>query len=114
MSVSPNSKKHFPFWMPWGDLGCLWRVLVFFIGLTAFITLLLLFSMLFRGCTDNNKQSGTIINPNKPELPAILDSIPDNKVEPVKPINWPLKILSRQMTYCRLTLLSPHLILEIL
>ncbi|UBD64061.1 S8 family serine peptidase [Bacteroides salyersiae] len=91
MSVSPNSKKHFPFWMPWGDLGCLWRVLVFFIGLTAFITLLLLFSMLFRGCTDNNKQSGTIINPNKPELPAILDSIPDNKVEPVKPINWPPK-----------------------
>lgn len=91
MSVNPNSKKHYSFWIPWGGLGCLWRVLVFFIGLTAFITLLLLFSVLFRGCINNDRQSGTIINPNKPELPAILDSIPDNKVEPVKPINWPPK-----------------------
>ena len=91
MSVNPNSKIHYPFWMPWGSLGCLWRVLVFFIGLTAFITLLLLCSVLFKGCTNNNRQSGTIINPNKPELPAILDSIPDNKVEPVKPIHWPPK-----------------------
>lgn len=89
MSANSDSKKQSPFWKPWGGLGCLWRVIVFFIGLSAFITLLLLLSALFRGCANSNNHSGTIINPEKPELPAILDSIPDNKVEPVKPINWP-------------------------
>lgn len=35
------------FWMPWGVLGCLWRTLLFLLGI---FLLCLLFSLLLRGC----------------------------------------------------------------
>ncbi len=43
-----NSKQgHNPFWMPWGAGGCLWRSILFLLGM---ILLCILFSLLMKGC----------------------------------------------------------------
>lgn len=59
-----------PFWKPWGAGGCLWRTLLFLLGM---ILICLILAFLLRGC-----DSGTEImpeNPFNPFLPVKLDSI---------------------------------------
>lgn len=55
--MDSNNKKHKPFWQPWGAWGCLWRSLLFLLGI-ALICLLL--AVLLRGC---NKVIDSPINP---------------------------------------------------
>lgn len=56
-----------PFWKPWGVGGCLWRTLLFLLGMTL---ICLLLALLLRGC-------GTGRNPiqNNPFNPFVSDSI---------------------------------------
>ncbi len=46
--MANNSKQgHNPFWMPWGAGGCLWRSILFLLGM---ILICLLLSLLMKGC----------------------------------------------------------------
>lgn len=66
---------YFPFWQPWGCMGCLWRVIVFFVGL---VLLLWLISTMFRGCARR-------LNPYTPPQ-ELIDSLDNGRVEWGKPI----------------------------
>ena len=66
---------YFPFWQPWGCMGCLWRVIVFFVGL---VLLLWLISTMFRGCARR-------LNPYTPPQ-ELIDSLDNRRVEWGKPI----------------------------
>ena len=46
-TINTEGKVRYPFWHPWGIGGCLWRTLVFLLGM---ILICFLLSMLFRGC----------------------------------------------------------------
>lgn len=50
-------KPFFPFWQPWGCLGCLWRVLLFLLGM---ILIAFLLSLLFRGCDGKLSEDGPV------------------------------------------------------
>ena len=53
MSINkPNRKSIIPFWRPWGPMGCLWRTIVFLLGI---ILLCILFSLLRQCGRDPNK-----------------------------------------------------------
>lgn len=45
-----NSPSWLSFWLPWGGAGCLWRTLLFLLGI---FLLCLMFALLMRGCDDN-------------------------------------------------------------
>lgn len=63
-----NSNSRTPFWMPWGQLGCLWRSIVFMLGI---ILVSFLLSLLMRGCNENagNQGEEEVISPEKPTNP---------------------------------------------
>lgn len=66
-----QSTGHKPFWQPWGTGGCLWRSILFLLGLTLICFLL---AILLRGCEAPIEQMQE--DPFKPlELP---DSLSDN------------------------------------
>ena len=44
-------KPHYPFWQPWGCMGCLWRALLFLLGMVLIAILVALFS---KGCCDGS------------------------------------------------------------
>lgn len=48
-----------PFWMPWGAGGCLWRTLLFLLGMCL---ICLLLSLLLRGC-ENKAKKNILFNP---------------------------------------------------
>lgn len=50
-----KSSSHIPFWNPWGALGCLWRSVVFLLGM---LLLCFLFAVLFRGCQEPENPGG--------------------------------------------------------
>lgn len=55
--------SHYPFWKPWGAGGCLWRTVVFLLGM-ALISLLL--AALFRSCSEDNPNAEKPFNPFEP------------------------------------------------
>lgn len=67
---------HIPFWKPWGIGGCLWRTLLFLLGMCV---ICLLLAMLLRGCerlSINNllNNDSTEIDPYKDLPPELRDS----------------------------------------
>lgn len=48
---TPDKKPVVPFWQPWGPMGCLWRTLLFLLGI---VILSVIFSIIKR-CGDDNK-----------------------------------------------------------
>ncbi|MGN0282460.1 MAG: S8 family peptidase [Prevotella sp.] len=69
-NVNNNMSAKFPrppFWKPWGVGGCLWRTLLFLLGMTL---ICLLLAILLRGC-----ESGTNPIQNNPFSPFASDSI---------------------------------------
>lgn len=66
------SRPHYPFWLPWGMGGCLWRSLLFLLILAGIIILLWLLSS-FKSCERFHGPNSGFSNPI--ELP---DSVPDN------------------------------------
>ncbi|MDE6010052.1 MAG: S8 family serine peptidase [Muribaculaceae bacterium] len=88
-------RPHYPFWKPWGCLGCLGRVIGFLICLALFLLLLLFFTSLPR-CSGHGGSGGndSIINDTVPPGPEpapnpilpIHDSVPDNIVAPPEPV----------------------------
>ena len=72
-------KPFFPFWQPWGCLGCLWRVIVFLLGL---LLLAFLFSMLTKGCSGEKKSWG------EDEIYVPSDSIPAALIDTTKVRGW--------------------------
>lgn len=108
-----NKRPHYPFWMPWGGLGCLGRILGFILTLALFLLLLLLLTTLPRSCSDSDNTRGGYydpknpkhtIDPNDPDDPGdsgfdpkmgefdipknvrIKDDAPDNPVPPTTPV----------------------------
>lgn len=68
--------SHIPFWKPWGVGGCLWRTLLFLLGMCG---ICLLLAMLLRGCERplmNNlfNNDSTEIDPYKDLPPELRDS----------------------------------------
>lgn len=51
-SNTPNNKRIIPFWRPWGPMGCLWRTIVFLLGI---LLLCFLFSLLKQCNRETNK-----------------------------------------------------------
>lgn len=94
--------SHIPFWKPWGIGGCLWRTLLFLLGLCV---ICLLLALLHRGCGRPSinhlfnpfKNDSTVIDPYK-DLPLELrdssfvdgwnDSIPGVKELPAPDDNY--------------------------
>lgn len=60
---------HTPFWMPWGAGGCLWRTVVFLLGM-CLISLFL--ALLLRGCGDKKQNNGPA-NPNGQDSLIIIN-----------------------------------------
>lgn len=54
------NNQHQPFWNPWGTWGCLWRILVFLLGI---VLICLILASLLRGC-GNDKEN--LFNPFAP------------------------------------------------
>lgn len=83
-------RPHYPFWRPWGCLGCFGRVLFFLLALVGFLFLLLFLTTLPR-CSEDKRNS------DRPDLgggtyvpvDSISDSIPDNKTPPQMPVKNP-------------------------
>lgn len=80
-----NQNTRTPFWMPWGNLGCLWRSIVFMLGM---ILISLLLGLLMRGCEDGGSNGGRdsdidIFDPFNPFDP----SNPFNPSNPRSPFN---------------------------
>ena len=69
-----NHTTYHSFWKPWGTGGCLWRTLLFLLGLSLICFLL---ALLFRGCDTRNLIQDLPINP------LITDPI-DKKEDPYK------------------------------
>ena len=65
-----------PFWKPWGMGGCLWRTLLFLVGMTL---ICLLLALLLRGC-----ESGTNPIQNNPFNPFAPDSVDRTKEDPYR------------------------------
>ncbi len=66
------TRPHYPFWLPWGMGGCLWRTILFILILAIIIILLWLLSSI-KGCERFGNPNAGYRNPI--ELP---DSVPDN------------------------------------
>lgn len=64
-----------PFWMPWGAGGCLWRTVVFLLGM-CLISLFL--ALLLRGCGDKKQNNGPV-NPDGQDSLIIVneDTVPN-------------------------------------
>ncbi len=54
-----------PFWQPWGCMGCLWRTLVFLIGMLLIAALI----AWLRGC-DSGKDEADLLNDDYSDLPS--------------------------------------------
>ena len=78
-SNAANTRSHIPFWKPWGPWGCLWRTLLFLLGM---ILIALLMALLLKGC-ENPIPEDPFVNPithqdddNQPDpyqdLPPVL------------------------------------------
>ena len=67
-SQDNNSNPRTPFWMPWNKWGCLWRSIVFMLGI---LLLTLLLSSLMHSCDRdaNNQNKERIDDPSKPSNP---------------------------------------------
>lgn len=63
--TNPNVKT--PFWKPWGNWGCLWRTIVFLLGMILISTVL---SLLMRNCQGENSKSEEYVNPYEQEEPV--------------------------------------------
>ncbi len=48
---TPDKKPVIPFWNPWGPMGCLWRTMLFLLGI---VILSVIFSLI-KGCGNDNK-----------------------------------------------------------
>lgn len=66
-----------PFWMPWGVGGCLWRTLLFLLGM---VLLSLLMALLLRGCNNDGSDDGQDDSP----LEKIEKLIGDKQEDPYK------------------------------
>lgn len=69
-----NSNVRTPFWKPWGNWGCLWRTIVFLLGMIFISTVL---GLLMRNCQGENPRPDEYVNPNKQ----------DDPVNPLAPFN---------------------------
>lgn len=58
-SNAANTRSHIPFWKPWGPWGCLWRTLLFLLGM---ILIALLMALLLKGC-ENPIPEDPFVNP---------------------------------------------------
>lgn len=63
MNNGERESSHPPFWMPWGAGGCLWRTLMFLLGICVLCFLL---GLLMRGCNGEHPDDG---NPDRPFSP---------------------------------------------
>ena len=74
-NMNQTNNPHTPFWMPWGAGGCLWRTLVFLLGM-CLISLLL--SLLLKGGKDKQQNNGPI-DPDRQDSLIIIgnDTIPN-------------------------------------
>ena len=74
-NMNQTNNPHTPFWMPWGAGGCLWRTLVFLLGI-CLISLLL--SLLLKGGKDKQQNNGSI-DPDRQDSLIIIgnDTIPN-------------------------------------
>ena len=68
-----RKEHHRPFWMPWGVGGCLWRTLLFLLGMTL---ICLLLALMLRGCESNPMAD----NPYNPFTPS--DSVAEKQDDP--------------------------------
>lgn len=69
LNMNQANTPHTPFWMPWGTGGCLWRTLVFLLGICL---LSLLLALLLRGCNDK-QQEILPIDENRQDSLLIVD-----------------------------------------
>lgn len=74
-NMNQTNNPYTPFWMPWGAGGCLWRTLVFLLGI-CLISLLL--SLLLKGGKDKQQNNGPI-DPDRQDSLIIIgnDTIPN-------------------------------------
>lgn len=72
--------RHF-FWQPWGAWGCLWRTIVFLLGI---IVLSFLMSLLMKGC--DRKSSGDDDDDDSKKTEHVVDD-PDYPDDPDNPYN---------------------------
>ena len=74
-NMNQTNNPHTLFWMPWGAGGCLWRTLVFLLGI-CLISLLL--SLLLKGGKDK-PQNNESINPDRQDSLIIIgnDTVPN-------------------------------------
>ena len=66
-----QSTSHLPFWQPFGGWGCLWRTILFLLGLALICFLL---ALLLRGCVSPLDMN----TPNDPSQPTIDWNDPDS------------------------------------
>lgn len=84
-------RPHYPFWKPWGCLGCFGRVIGFLLSLAAFLLLLLFLTTLPR-CSGSDKGEKTLADSiDRPVIPPIgpNDTVPDNPLPPVDSVPSP-------------------------
>lgn len=96
-----KGRPHYPFWMPWGCLGCLGRILGFLLSLVLFLWLLLFFTSLPRCSGEKDSEEGiedtqdtdndNDIIPNTPKIPidTILEPAPGEYNPPIEPVHNP-------------------------
>lgn len=82
--TNQKSRPHYPFWMPWGPLGCFGRVIGFFLSLIAFLLLLWTIGCLLPHCQRDSSAAGSENDNGNPEtvippddIIQIPDSLPD-------------------------------------
>lgn len=74
-NMNQTNNPHTPFWMPWGAGGCLWRTLVFLLGM-CLISLLL--ALLLKGGKDKQQNNGPIDSSKQDSLIIIgNDTVPN-------------------------------------
>ena len=104
-----QKRPHYPFWMPWGGLGCLGRVVGFMLSLAALMLLLWFLGLLIPHCnrSDNDDPEATdpeeieeiveqpielpdTVPNNNPDLPNTpVPGIPGPMPQPTNPIQDP-------------------------
>lgn len=82
-----KERPHYPFWKPWGCLGCFGRVLGFLIALAVFLWLLLFFTSLPRCSRDKGDQDPD----DNVNTPVVTDTIPQPDPGPYNPDIQPVQ-----------------------